>query len=57
MGNGVAIEPVMSFEVDEEVLPFLTEAVSYIVPKAFNTGVVNAPGRKVRRAHAEKIEH
>ena len=42
-------EAMLGFEVDKEIFPLLAEAVSYVVPEAFDPRVMNAPVKTVRR--------
>lgn len=42
LGN-TGTERVVGFEVQEEILPLLTEAVCDIIPETFDAGVVNTP--------------
>ena len=52
--RAVSVETARLLELQEESLPLAAEAAGDVKPKALNTRVVHAPGRKVMREHQEK---
>ena len=46
MAGTRGIEAVVSLEVEKKDLPFLPEAVGYVVPKTLDTGVVYTPTQR-----------